>query len=261
MRTRCSERAARLALVALACALGAAGCGKSGIANKPLVAPEELPSAWPQGNTDPLKITDQLILSIPLQFERAAIHHGKATRALLFGQSDRAEAQFDFFLPDFSGYTLQNYQNDADPNKVEVVYLHAGDPHEADADAAGEYPPNMLKRAMQDLNPDNPKEMYGLKCYQGRVLSDRLTCYGKRDEHEDILLYVKVPPFAAEDTFPVMQARYFSRRYGGVRIAWRAHVNNLPRWHDIDSQIWKFIDAWKVEPAPAQPAPPAQPAR
>jgi hypothetical protein len=46
-----------------------------------------------------------------------------------------------------------------------------------------------------------------------------------------------------------MQARYFSRRYGGVRIAWRTHVKNLPRWHDIDAQIWKFIDAWKVTPA------------
>jgi hypothetical protein len=46
-----------------------------------------------------------------------------------------------------------------------------------------------------------------------------------------------------------MQARYFSKRYGGVRIAWRTHVRNLPRWHEIDAQIWKFIDAWSVAPA------------
>src|SRR5205823_11301382 len=51
-------------------------------------------------------------------------------------------------------------------------------------------------------------------------------------------------------TFPLLQARYYSRRYGGVRIAWRAHVSNLPRWHDIDAQIWKFIDAWNVARAP-----------
>jgi hypothetical protein len=35
-----------------------------------------------------------------------------------------------------------------------------------------------------------------------------------------------------------------------VRIAWRTHVGNLPRWHEIDAQIWKFIDAWNVAPQP-----------
>jgi hypothetical protein len=29
-------------------------------------------------------------------------------------------------------------------------------------------------------------------------------------------------------------------------------VKNLPRWHDIDSQIWKFMEEWNV--AGAQPA-------
>ena len=49
---------------------------------------------------------------------------------------------------------------------------------------------------------------------------------------------------------PLMQARYFSRRYGGVRIAWRTHVRNFSRWREIDAQIWKFIDAWNVARAP-----------
>ena len=35
-----------------------------------------------------------------------------------------------------------------------------------------------------------------------------------------------------------------------MRIAWRAHVGNLPHWHDIDAQVWKFIDAWNVVRAP-----------
>jgi len=56
---------------------------------------------------------------------------------------------------------------------------------------------------------------------------------------------------ASPGTFPLIKANYFSRRYGGVRIAWRTHVRNLPRWHDIDQQIWKFVDAWNVAPPPA----------
>jgi hypothetical protein len=245
------------AVVALcALAVAAVGCArKSGPAGT-AAQPPELPRAWPQGVTAPLKVTDELTLAIPLQYERSAISHEKASRALLSVQSDRSEVQFDFFLPDFSGYTLQNYRDESDENKVEVVYLHAGDPHEAEPDAPGEYPPNMLKRALRDsLNPKDYKDMYGLRCYASRIPSARLACYGRRDAAgEHIMLYTLVPPYPPDVTFPQMQARYFSTRYGGVRVAWRTHARNLPRWHDIDAQIWKFIDAWQVE-SPQQSAP------
>ena len=257
MRTASSDRTRTIGLAALAVcvlALGAAGCArKSAPGPLPPDRSAQVARVWPPGRSTPLKITDTLTLSIPLEYERSALHHGEPARALLSVQSDRVEAQFDFFLPHFSGYTLQNYRNELDENKVEVVYLHAGDPHEAEPDAAGEYPPNMLRRALQDfLNPDDHQDMYGLRCYRGRVPSPRITCYGRRDAagREDIMLSAAVAPYGQGVTFPLLQARYYSRRYGGVRIAWRAHVSNLPRWHDIDAQIWKFIDAWNVARAP-----------
>jgi len=244
----------RLTAVLLIAALAAAGCARKQAA--PPVPPP--PTAWPQGHTAPFKITDSLTIEVPLQYWRFAINPVPPPRVPVLPHSDHVEVQFDFFLPDFSGYTLQNYRNDSDENKVEVIYLHAGDRHEADPDAPGEYPPNMLKRSLKDLvDPNDHQVLYGLRCYKGRVLTDRLTCYGRRDEKtgEDILLYVPIPPFAPDVTFPMIQARYFSKRYGGVRIAWRTHVKNLPRWHDIDAQIWTFIDDWKVtEPPPAPPA-------
>jgi hypothetical protein len=248
----------RLAAVLAMCALAGAGCAKK--KTRPITAPaqsETQPGEWPAGLSPPLKVTGELVLRVPLQYQRAAIYHGTAPKALISVQSDRAEVQFDFFLPDFSGYTLGNYRNDADENKVEVVYLHQGDPHEAEPDAPGEYPPNMLKRLLQDvLNPDDHRHLYGLECYQARVARDRISCYGRRDEarREDILLTALVPPYAPGVSFPQMQARYFSRRYGGVRIEWRTHVRNLPRWHDIDAQIWRFIDAWNVAPPGARAA-------
>ncbi|MBV8909495.1 MAG: hypothetical protein JOZ89_01925 [Gammaproteobacteria bacterium] len=236
-----------LFLAALCALLGAC-------ARRPPEPPAPPPPAplteWPSGVTPPLKITEELTLEIPLQYERNAIEPRQpASRAFISQQSDRAEAQFDFFLPDFSGYTLQNYRNDTDPRRVEVVYLHAGNPHEADADAPGEYPPNMLKRALaQSLNAASYTDQYGLRCYRGREPSPRLTCYGPRGDAEDIMLTTLEPPYAPGD-FPQLQARYFSRRYGGVRIAWRTSVQNLPQWRGIDGQIWKFIDAWKLPPS------------
>lgn len=227
----------------------AAGCAKQPPAAPAPPAPPPL-TEWPKGVSAPLKITDQLTLAIPLQYERSAIEPGDPhIRAFLTQQSDRAEARFDFFLPDFSGYTPGNYRNDADPDKVEVAYLHAADPHEADPDAPGEYPPNMLKRALaESLNPDDHLDQYGLRCYRTREPSPRLTCYGRRNAAGEYLMLTTQQPPYPPDSFPQLQARYFSRSYGGVRIAWRTHVRNLPRWHEIDAHIWKFIEAWRVAP-------------
>jgi hypothetical protein len=236
--------------------LAVAGCARKPHEPAPSAPATPALSAWPEGRTAPLKITDTLVLAIPLQYQRSAIEDAHAPRSPFHGVAGRTEARFAFFLPDFSGYTLQNYRNDSDPNKVEVVYLHAGDPHEADPGAPGEYPPNMLKRSLQDqLDPRNYEDRYGLRCYRGRILTDRLACYGVRDAaaHEDILLYVPVAA-PTPDNLATMKANYFSRRYGGVRISWRAQARNLPHWHDIDAQIWKFIDAWNVAPAAMAPA-------
>jgi hypothetical protein len=248
----------RFAAVLAVSLISAAGCARrqSAPATPGPVTPPL--TAWPEGRTAPLKITDTLVLAIPLQYERSAIGDAHAPRSPFPGVSGRTEARFDFFLPDFSGYTLQNYRNDLAENKVEVIYLHAGDPHETDQDAPGEYPPNMLKRMLQDqLDPHAYKDVYGLRCYRGRVLTDRLTCYGVRDvtAREDILLYVPVPE-ASQSTFQALKANYFCRRYGGVRIAWRTHAHNLPQWREIDAQIWKLIDAWNVASESArQPSP------
>ncbi|HYM43101.1 MAG TPA: hypothetical protein VET46_10100 [Steroidobacteraceae bacterium] len=254
MRTASSERVSCIVL-------GVLGLLAGGCARQPPLPPTPPPppplTEWPQGLTPPLKITDELTLRIPLGYQRNAIDPGRAAgKAFISQQSDRSEAQFDFFLPGFSGYTPRNYQNENDPAKVEVVYLHAGNPHEADAGAPGEYPPNMLQRALASvLNPQDYRDDYGLRCYRPREPSPRLTCYGRRERGgEDIMLTTLEPPYP-QDSFPQLQARYFSRRYGGVRIAWRTHVANLPHWHEIDAQIWKFIDAWQVAAAKAGGAP------
>jgi hypothetical protein len=250
-----------LLIVLTVCIAAVAGCGRKS-------APETsgrttpLPHEWPRGLAAPVKITDQLTLAIPLAYERSAIEPGGPPPPPVAQQSGHGEVHFDFFLPDFSGYTLRNYRSDSDPDKVEVAYVHAGNPHEADPGAPGEYPPNMLKRSLgETLDPDHYQDQYGLRCYQGRTGTSRITCYGRRDAAgEDIMLTVLVPPYPADVTFPEMQARYFSKRYGGVRISWRTHVRNLPRWRAIDAQVWKFIDAWNVPGQPGDtPAPSGPP--
>jgi len=114
----------------------------------------------------------------------------------------------------------------------------------------------MLKRQLKELlDAKHPHERYGLHCYPGRVFVSRITCFGRRgaEPGEEIMLTALAPPYAPDAVF---QARYYSRRYGGVRIEWRAHMSQLAHWREIDTQIWRFIDAWKI----AGPAPAAAPA-
>ncbi|MFZ0007162.1 MAG: hypothetical protein WAK94_02880 [Steroidobacteraceae bacterium] len=253
-----SARSAGLLTAALSvCVLALAGCSRNSGPHTTGRAPA-LPREWPQGRAAPVKITEQLLLAIPLQYQRSAIEPG-GPLAPPAAPSGRGEVHFDFFLPGFSGYTLQNYRNDSDQSKVEVAYVHAGNPHEADPGAPGEYPRNMLERSLREvLDPSHFQDQYGLRCYRWRTVTDRISCYGPRDAAgEDIMLTALVPPYPADVAFPEVQARYFSKRYGGVRISWRTHVRNLPRWRAIDQQIWKFIDAWNL----AQPSAAAAPRR
>jgi len=247
---------AALAALALGCGVSSRGGGTTA------PAPPPAPQGWPQGHAAPMQITSELTLAVPLEFERTAIDDaapppGAATPAAAAPGtaapgSAHGEVHFDFFLPDFTGYTLGNYRRESDPNKVEVLYLHAGNSHEADPDAPGEYPPNMLKRQLGELlDARRSREQYGLRCYPGRLLTNRLTCFGRRgsERGEYIMLTALLPPYAADAGYPAFEARYFSRRYGGVRIEWRAHMSQLARWRRIDAQVWRFIDAWRVAPA------------
>lgn len=214
---------------------------------------------WPNGRAALFKLKDNLVLAIPPQYQKFWLQKDQVVRApAQAGQIPKvAAASFVFFLPNFSGYTPSNYLNDFDEDEVEVVELEAADPRQTEPDAPGFYPPNMLKHLLDAhlLRSDDYRDQYGLRCYRQHVASNleflgRITCYGRRDEvdKEDIMFFADTGPRSPALRFPHMQAEYFTRRYGGLRIVWRTNVKNLPRWHDIDAQIWKFIDAWNTAP-------------
>jgi hypothetical protein len=211
---------------------------------------------WPQGRAALFKLKDNLVLAIPPQYQKFWLQKDLVVREPAHAsQIPKVDAvAFDFFLPEFSGYTPQNYLNNFNEDKIEVVELETADPRQTEPDAPGYYPPNMLKRALRGyLRPNDYQDQYGLRCYQQNAPKglEAMTCYGRRDEigKEDIMLEVRVAAPSPAVRFPLMQAQYFTKRYGGLRIVWRTHVKNFPRWHDIDSQIWKFIDSWSATEA------------
>lgn len=217
--------------------------------------------AWPD-KPGLFKLNDNLILQIPPQFHKFWEQRDWMGRSLVprppLAIDKIPEVDtigFQMFMPDFSGYTPENYKREFSPDIVEILQIQPAPLSYAEPDAPGSHPPNQFKRTsaqpsiMFDLTKF--KDEFGLRCYERNDPDFPLSyCYGKRDESlgEFILLNVMDPPYNDYIVNPQIQTKYFTKQYGGMEIVWRTSMKNLPRWHEIDQQIWKYIDTWNIAP-------------
>jgi hypothetical protein len=220
----------------------------------PIDKSSEFYRQWPQGRPALYRLSNHVIFAIPPQYQRFWLQKNLVVRAPADPKTiPQAESlAFEFFMPDFSGYTPKNYMNAFDDDRVDVIDIEPADSAQMQPGAPGYYPPNMIKRALGSyLSSDNSQDLYGLRCYAQRGSGTKpreLTCYGRRDDQtrEDIMLDAYVPPFDAGTVYPLIQAVYYSNRYGGLKVVWRTNVRNFSRWREIDAQIWRFIAEWSA---------------
>ncbi len=206
---------------------------------------------WPGDHPFIYKLNKRLILAIPPQYQKFWLRDnpviGDPKR---LGELPETKiVGFSFFLPDLSGYTPNNFQQEFDARRVDVVSIEPSDPRQADPDAPGAWPPNMIKRVLKAGIVGEPFDRYGLKCYHTvGALNFMVTCYGASDalHQEHILLQVDLPPYIDYVKFPIMQALYFTKRYGGLQVIWRTSVDNFSQWREINAQLWKFIETWNI---------------
>jgi hypothetical protein len=198
---------------------------------------------WPNGNPALFKVRNDLILAVPPQYQKFWRQGKKAIRlpapASAIPARQAPGVSFSFFLPGFTGYTPENYEKSFDPGRVDVVELQPADPNEIRSGAIGEFPPNMRKRAFNGLlSRNSARSLYGLTCYRYSYVSwetnNRVECYGvdKLAGDIDVMLYGYLPPYESWNKFPIIQARYFTSKYGGVRIVWRTSARNFSRWQE-----------------------------
>ena len=225
---------------------------------------------WP-GKPALVKLKDNLILAIPPQHHEFWAHRDSFTgRDLSFRPPYPVEklpyadlAGFTMHMPDFGGFTPDNYLIGFDKNRVEVAFIAPASMNAKEPDAPGRHPPNAFKRIStgpyRSIDTEKFQDKYGLRCYAPiKKESDGYLCYGRRESEieEYILLDIMLEPYEPHHIFPMMTTKYFSVKYGGVDIAWRSHMNNWPRWKEIDAQIWKYIDAWNIAPKVTPPVAP-----
>lgn len=209
--------------------------------------------SWPDRNSVPVKVTDDLVLAIPQKYLRYEwLNCRKSASEIVRRRASlpmNAGAGFDFFLPNFAGYTMKRFRTPFEVDDVHVAYVVSAKEIEADPTHPTHIPSNQLKNILRYLaEPHKYRDLYGLRCYEARILKTTMYCYGARagKDHEGILFTVTVPPYPQGLVNPLMKANYFSKRYGGIEVLWWTNVVNMSRWRDIDAQIWRFLDAWNV---------------
>jgi hypothetical protein len=210
--------------------------------------------SWSHKNYVPIKVTNSLILSIPLkylQYEWVSCRESSkeiaAQRESLAKITGIRGAGFDFFLPDFSGYTVRRLQKPYDVDKVQVSYVVSAkgigfDPRDPAKLESHQFENEL--RVLADVS--RYRDMYGLRCYEGKTLKSREFCYSANagEQHKGILLTVDVAPYGPGVINPQVSTEYYSRRYGGIDVDWHTNVKNLAHWREIDAQVWKFMAAW-----------------
>ena len=209
--------------------------------------------SWPDGKSvPPIKITDDLVLAIPVKYlryewlncRRSAMDIERRRASLPMN----AGAGFDFFLPDFSGYTIERFRAPFGSDEVHVAYVVSARVVGFHPTDAAKLESDQFKNELRVLaDTGKYRDMYGLRCYEGKILKNRMFCYSARsgEEHRGILLSVDVPPYAP-GVNPLMRVNYFSKSYGQIAVSWWSDAKNLPHWREIDSRLWQFMAAWNV---------------
>lgn len=224
------------------------------------VKPQTPYEQWLTDKPSYFNFTDQLQLAIPPQYQQFWLQKDDVPRRLEdmskkpMGIPSGAIA-FHFFMPDFSGFTPENYDREFHPDHVYVLIEAQGLGQEQPG-APGGYPQNIYQRVVTEpgnVDPKSQELLHGLECY--RPIGDRLqgvpdmrSCFGVRNHEKNQWISLKVmqPPYPDWVKYPYMQAAYFSPDHGGVHLMWRTRVTHFPRWKEIDQQIWRWIGEWNI---------------
>ena len=179
---------------------------------------------------------------VPEKF--APITQGEA-ESLPMPDSNR-QLQFDLNLSDLDFQATDGYLPDHDDQvrvRIEGLTMDMRAEH---LDTYKTY----LQR--KEYFKENSKfEKYGLTCYQKKVADNFYGCYGKSKKYDvtGVLLDVIALENTADNRFIQIRGdSYEPNKYGGIWVKWETNLNNWDRWQEIDSAIWRLLDAWNTTP-------------
>jgi hypothetical protein len=150
---------------------------------------------------------------------------------------------FSLFLPDYGGYTRDNWRNKFDPRLITVLRVQL-----APLSPARYYEPRAMFDGMRPSLETAPSlRYYGLEGYRPKYGRDQVTWTGTRSNGEFLFFRCHLAPGDSPQpgiVFPFCDVRYYSEKEQLV-ISYRYPNANFSKWREIDDAIWAKLHTWE----------------
>lgn len=165
---------------------------------------------------------------------------------------------FVLFLPDYAGYTKQNWRDPFDRRKITIRSVGMvdkdrivtySDGRRGRVGPADYGDPKAVFQRMRKLGMIEAKpsiHLYGLDGYRGGL---NVVWAGTRSNGEFIFFESNLAPGdppKAGLVNPICDVRYYSSKED-LRITYQYSVDQLSKWREIDNAIWKRLHTWQVK--------------
>jgi hypothetical protein len=158
---------------------------------------------------------------------------------------DAGENGFGFFLflPDYGGYTKENWRDPFDRRRIDVISVKAVDTNSKRDDPRAQF------HRLRPLLEQSPSfKLYGLEGYRSRGARGRVTWAGTRSNGEFFFLQSSLEPGEQGSGIanPLCITRYYSEAEK-LHISYFYSQDHIAKWQEIDDAIWAKLRSWRVK--------------
>lgn len=166
---------------------------------------------------------------------------------------------FFLFLPDYGGYTKENWRDPFDPRLIKIVQVHPVDKNAVGVFTDGTRRPLSPDRFDPRKNFEGTKwsiesegtELYGLTVYRnkGGGATPGAIWTGTRSNGEFFFFRTSLAPGEPTRpgiTNPHCDVRYYSEKED-LQIVYRYSQRHIAKWREIDDAIWTKLHGWRVK--------------
>jgi len=158
---------------------------------------------------------------------------------------------FFLFLPEYGGYTQDNWRDQLDRRRIQVIQVKdVGAERKQSVNKAGYGEPHaQFENVKRGLEGQPSFHVYDLVGYRPRNSRVDAVWVGTRSNGEFFYFRSHLAPGdppRKDGVFPFCDVRYFSEKED-LYIHYRYSNDHLAKWREIDDAIWTKLRSWRVK--------------